>query len=203
MTKNLFEALIKFQSMVVSVPKNKTVKMKSFNYSYADLGDIMSITRKPLIDCGLGIIQFITEENSFEYLVTKLIHISGESFESKMKMRTIGATSQELGSAITYARRYAICCLLGIVADDDTDDVRAPDAQITVKKVEYMTYDDAQLIMELIAEDKERFEKMNAYLQANYGTTNLEKVPKSAFEILRQAAIVKHKNKDANHVPKG
>ena len=32
-----------------------------------------------------------------------------------------GRTPQEIGSAITYARRYLLGCLTGVVTDDDDD----------------------------------------------------------------------------------
>jgi hypothetical protein len=43
-------------------------------------------------------------------------------------------TSQQLGSAITYARRYSLCAVLGIVADEDDDGAKASEAPTRLLK---------------------------------------------------------------------
>jgi hypothetical protein len=55
------------------------------------------------------------------YLDYKLMHTSGERLEGSMKLNVSQPTMQQLGSAITYAKRYAICAVLGVTADDDDD----------------------------------------------------------------------------------
>lgn len=55
-------------------------------------------------------------------LRTKLIHVaSGESMEDTMPIVLDKDNSQGLGSALTYARRYALMSVLGLVADVDDD----------------------------------------------------------------------------------
>jgi hypothetical protein len=52
--------------------------------------------------------------------VTCLLHESGESLES---LYPLGEKSdaQAMGSALTYAKRYALSALIGIVTEDDDD----------------------------------------------------------------------------------
>lgn len=61
------------------------------------------------------------DESGEGILVYQLIHSSGEKIEGKMRLLTGQQTPQGQGSAITYAKRYAICAVIGITADDDDD----------------------------------------------------------------------------------
>jgi hypothetical protein len=50
-----------------------------------------------------------------------LMHESGEYFKSTIATKAQMQTPQAIGSATTYAKRYAICSMLGISGDDDDD----------------------------------------------------------------------------------
>ena len=52
---------------------------------------------------------------------TMLIHKSGEWISGYLPIKPKVDDPQGMGSAITYARRYALSAMLGIVADDDDD----------------------------------------------------------------------------------
>jgi hypothetical protein len=55
-------------------------------------------------------------------VVTRLIHVSGEWMESDFVLPITKRDPQAAGSAITYARRYALQALAGIpTADDDAE----------------------------------------------------------------------------------
>lgn len=66
-------------------------------------------------------------------LVTRLTHASGQWFESLYPLPSNGGP-QQLGSAITYARRYALAAMLSVVADEDDDGEVAKDATASVKQ---------------------------------------------------------------------
>jgi hypothetical protein len=53
-------------------------------------------------------------------LVTTILHESGERISGNMKLPE-NTSPQELGSWITYLRRYSLCAMLGIAADEDDD----------------------------------------------------------------------------------
>ena len=54
------------------------------------------------------------------YLHTELVHIeTGDKLESDMDLLTVKADMQQLGSAVTYARRYSLLPLLNIETEDD------------------------------------------------------------------------------------
>jgi hypothetical protein len=59
-------------------------------------------------------------------LVTTIYHESGESISGSHPLPDI-TDPQKFGSAITYARRYSICAILSITADEDDDANTASD----------------------------------------------------------------------------
>lgn len=115
----LAAALSRFQSEMPTVPKTKTADTGTYRYSYADLADITSAALPLLTAQGLS---FATcpryTEHGYE-LVGVLLHESGESMEGALPIH--GSSAQQLGSAITYARRYLFGCMTGVVTDDDDD----------------------------------------------------------------------------------
>ena len=131
----LAAALVAFQGEMPKVHKGKTAQVPtksggSYSYSYADLADVSAAATPLLVKHGLSFTAQPrrTEQGDYE-LVGVLRHTSGQSDEGALPLH--GRTPQELGSAITYARRYLLGCLTGIVTDDDTDAAPAQDAPRT------------------------------------------------------------------------
>ena len=118
----LAAALVKAQGSMTNPAKNKTVSTGKYSYSYADLGSIIDHVRPVLAANGLALIQRIDTKPDSVTLVTMLVHESGQVIESALPLPR-GAAAQELGSYLTYARRYSICAALGIAAEDDDDGV--------------------------------------------------------------------------------
>lgn len=119
----LAEALAKFQGDLEQPRMNSTVKVKTrtggeYSFKYADLSECKAAAKKPLAENGLAVTQLIEEDYS---LLTMLVHSSGQWIASRVKMPIMEQGAQAVGSAITYAKRYAFCAILGIVADDDED----------------------------------------------------------------------------------
>ena len=114
--KNLAIALAKFQSSMVAVKKGATNPF--FKSKYADLASIIDAIKKPLADVGLAFTQFPTGDGG---LTTVLMHESGEWLEDTFTMKPADSKPQSIGSAITYARRYALGAVLGIATEADDD----------------------------------------------------------------------------------
>jgi len=87
-----------------------------FKSKYADLAAIFDAARKPLSANGLAIVQTIGDG----VLHTRLLHTSGQWIASEHPLPMSGRP-QEIGSALTYARRYSLSALIGIAADEDDD----------------------------------------------------------------------------------
>ena len=93
-----------------------------FRSRYATLTAVWDACRKPLADNGLAVVQaFRVDENGLLLLVTKLVHTSGEWMLSEYPVTPQKNDPQGFGSAVTYARRYTLSSLVGVVADDDDD----------------------------------------------------------------------------------
>lgn len=104
----------------LTIHKNCTAHMSGRQYKYADLAGVLESLRPALKLCKLVIVQVIEGQN----LVTRLIDSeSGEMIESVFPMDTAGMTWHQVGSSISYARRYAILAMLNLCADDDDDAV--------------------------------------------------------------------------------
>lgn len=122
----LSTALTAFQKSAPKIAKDKEAKLQlknggNYSYKYADLSSIMDAVRGSLADNGLAIIQSPSHQGGEAMLNTMISHKSGEWIEDQMHLKVMQDTPQGQGSAITYARRYMLCAMLGIVADDDSD----------------------------------------------------------------------------------
>lgn len=122
------KALAAFQAKAPTIAKNKTASIRSdkgsYSYNYADLGDILPAAYPILAENGLA----FTSPPAHGRLVGLLIHESGEWFRGELQLPGSG-TMQQLGSAITYCRRYLFGCLTGIVTDADDDGQAASKAR--------------------------------------------------------------------------
>lgn len=120
--KALAAALAKFQSEVTNPPNSKEVSAGKFSYKYAPLDEILNLVRPILSKHGLSIIQMPVMSEGMVGATTTLLHDSGEWIETEpILLKLDKQTAQGAGSAITYARRYAISAILGISSEDDDD----------------------------------------------------------------------------------
>jgi hypothetical protein len=121
---NLAAAIVAAQGELANPPKSKTVHAGAKKYAFAPLPEIIEAVRPVLKKHGLAVLQLVRGHE----LETRLMHTSGEWIGATYALPT-NADSQAMGSAITYARRYSLCGILGIAADDDEDAQAATDAE--------------------------------------------------------------------------
>ena len=124
----LTKALIGFHKAVDKIDKNARANYGKF----ADLANVLSTVTPPLHANGLAITQTFDDQS----LVTTLHHTSGETISSSCQLMICDGRNQtqEWGKAVTYQRRYAICSILGIVADMDTDAESEPQPEKKVSR---------------------------------------------------------------------
>jgi hypothetical protein len=116
----LSKALVKFHSEMGKVSKD--AKNPFYKNKYASLSNIIEAVNVPLNDNGLSIVQMPCNEG----LTTMLVHSSGEWISSTSSTPVKDSTDpQKLGSAITYARRYALGAILSLNIDEDDDGQKA------------------------------------------------------------------------------
>ena len=111
----LTKALIQFHKDVDKIEKNARANYGKF----ADLANVLSTVTPALLKNGIVLTQTFLEDS----LVTTLRHYGGEWISSSCNLVLSEGRNktQEWGKAVTYQRRYAICSILGIVADMDMD----------------------------------------------------------------------------------
>ena len=137
-------------------------------------------------------------------LVTMIAHSSGQWMKSYLPIYPADKKSQTIGAAITYAKRYGLSAMLGIVADDDDDDGESAQGrsatntqqakvvtnpqQFSVNKpkeepkptVPTLSIEQIKDITTLLGDD---LEKMNRILSA-YQVKSLADIPVSLYEII-------------------
>ena len=91
-------------------------------YNYAPLEEIIAACRNALSENGLAVLQLTSQETA-EYITleTVLTHSSGEWISGTMRVPAYPAEPQRQGSALTYARRYALSALLNVASEEDDD----------------------------------------------------------------------------------
>jgi len=121
-TPTLASALVELQAELPHVTKD--AENPHFRSRYASLAALTAALLPLMAKLGLAWICRPTLEWSRQepmlVLSYSLRHVSGESLDGQYPLPASG-TPQQIGSAITYARRYALCAVTGLVADDDDD----------------------------------------------------------------------------------
>lgn len=123
-TGKIAEALAAFQSQMPKVAKSKKAKVPtkaggSYEYTYAGLAEVSEAAMPLLSEHGLSFSACPRAGERGYELVGILLHTSGESLEGSLPL--YGNSAQEIGSSLTYHRRYLLGCMTGIVTDDDDD----------------------------------------------------------------------------------
>lgn len=132
----LFAAMANAKASFGSIAKDRHVRVdspngRSYEFDYATLDAVLSATDAALSRAGLCVLDVPTDSE----LVTMLTHCDGGFLQSVQSLpatkeqwdrdtkerRQVPLTIQDIGSAITYRRRYARQCILGVAAEEDDD----------------------------------------------------------------------------------
>ena len=133
---NINEAFVN-ASLEFRQPKfTAEVKYGQTNFKYADLPEILDCVTEPLLRHGLCILHDFYNENGIHWLKTYLRYKNGETLGNiAFPIAITGKKMQEIGAQITYSKRYAIAMLCNLCADEDTDDGKAINDQVIIKKI--------------------------------------------------------------------
>lgn len=113
----LAAALSKAQAEIEAAPKSETNPF--FKSSYADLATVRAAIRDAFGKHGLSVVQIPHTGDGTVSVTTMLLHASGQFIEGTLTLRPTKNDPQGIGSAITYARRYALMAFAGVAPDDD------------------------------------------------------------------------------------
>jgi hypothetical protein len=123
MNTTINASLVKALSELTNLAKDKV--NPHFKSRFTSLDAILDATRPVLAKHGLALSQEPVFEDGMAGVVTRIIHVSGESRESKLILPLRDQSAQGVGSAISYARRYSAAAVLGIASDEDDDGQQA------------------------------------------------------------------------------
>lgn len=186
---NFAEAFVKFQAEITDPKLDASTDYvtktgKKINFKYASLPEILKTVRPVLTKNGISIIQEPKTENNTVKITTILIHKSGEWVEFEpIEMKAASALAQEIGSAITYGRRYNISSVLGLGSEDDDDGNAAQDGVDDKSRIEeppqhvqydYATEKQVGMIKSMLAKSNVPIEK----ILERYHAANLESLSK-------------------------
>lgn len=120
--RNLNDAMAKAQAEFEPPAKTKKVKVKTkqggeYAFFYADLDAIVTAWKKHFPQYGISFRQSISGN-----VLTTTICCGEESVDCHIPFPDIiDKSPQDVGSLITYYKRYGLCAAFGIVAEDDDD----------------------------------------------------------------------------------
>lgn len=122
----LAAALAKAQAAIKHADKSREAPVNregTKKRKYATLADVMEAARPALAANGLAVVQHPSGGAGGLVLTTWLMHESGQWMRSRLAVpysaNAFMSDVQALGSAITYARRYAYAAIAGVAVEDD------------------------------------------------------------------------------------
>lgn len=192
--KDLIAALAKAQAVMKPAIINK--KNPFFKTMYADFTSCMDACRGPLSDNGLAIIQSCETINGELNLVTMLAHTSGQWLKSDYPIIPAKKDSQGIGAAMTYAKRYSLCGMIGIVADEDDDGnatvVNHHEEQKQPLKPSTVSFDQALELQNIFSECSPEIQKtFMGFMNKEMNFKSLSNVTIDKFDYLKKILIKK------------
>ena len=123
-SKEWWPAKIEFVKALISVqstikPAKKDIENTFYKSKYADLSSVHEACSKALTDNGFAITQGGVRDGGNNYLRTILHHKSGYSEAYDFPLINDLSNPQKMGSSITYARRYGLAAMVGVITEDD------------------------------------------------------------------------------------
>lgn len=117
--KQLLKALTLARAEIPVIIKD--AENPHFKNKYASLSTIIETVTPILLKQGIVVVQGPYSEGDLTGVETTLWHDSGESLSSRLALRPTKNDPQGAGSAITYARRYALSAMLNLATEEDDD----------------------------------------------------------------------------------
>ncbi len=118
------ESIKQISPAIVTVQANIKMALKEstnphFKSKFANLESVWDACREQLKDANLAVIQTFSVVDGKSCLDTTLLHTSGEWIMGTQLLNEIKQDPQATASASTYARRYGLAAILGIIQTDD------------------------------------------------------------------------------------
>jgi ERF superfamily len=151
----MYADLVKMQLSMPDVAKTKTAKVRGttkagkdyeMTYKYADISDVLAVIRPHAAKHNFAIVQTTMLHDGVVCLTTTLHHVSGVWIDSEVYPVALVRDTidpQKIGAALTYARRYQLCALIGVSPDEDVDGAGAETHEEKITREQLMDLQDA------------------------------------------------------------
>lgn len=180
----LMASLAKAQSEMSHAVKDST--NPHFKSKFADLAAVWQACREPLAKNGLAVTQTMDFAGEKQILVTTLGHSSGQWIKSMVALPIQKQGPQELGSCLSYCRRYALAAMVGVYQDDDDAEVASKQSREPVK-VSAVPVQKAVLNAEqekILNTWIEKFPDAKTWILDKFGIQEIYEVPPNMYEYL-------------------
>ncbi|MGX7375255.1 ERF family protein [Enterococcus asini] len=119
-TAEIFKAFSEFRKVLKQPLKDANNPF--FKSKYVPLENVVEVIDEAIEGTGLSYSQEATSEGNYISVATHVFHESGQfiSFDP-LSLPATKADAQGFGSAVTYAKRYALSAVFGITSDQDDD----------------------------------------------------------------------------------
>lgn len=152
-----------------------------FRNRYASLEEVVYVVRTVLQKHGLVLLQHpgVYKDGTVE-LHSTIIHKSGHTMTWTMSVPVSKQDAQQVGSAITYARRYSLLSLFCLAAeDDDGEGAVGRGGASPVKAISGMSAQELRLVAAAV---KARADELGIQKSGQQGPTPLEQQLKSSLK---------------------
>ena len=161
----------------------KTANNPHFKSKYADLPTVIDAIKPHLAKHGLAFMQMPKPSEGGISIETILIHTSGDKLS--MGVLFVPANRQDAhgyGSALTYARRYALQTCFGLPTEDDDGNaaVKSQQSAPRAKFINSLQFDELQKLVDYTRTDL-------ALLCKHYKIDALHELPESRFDAVKAA----------------
>lgn len=121
----VFSALGAAQLEFTAIEKSSTANAGKYKYDYAPLDAVLAAVRPILNRHGLAVSHSIQEARDSMRVATMIVHGESEQWVRCAMTLISTADPQARGSNLTYARRYTLLSLLGVMPGGEDDDAMA------------------------------------------------------------------------------
>lgn len=130
---DFYSDLVAFLNSLTNPSKSAKADVGQYSFTYASLDVITRDIRWRAKEHNLAVIQDVVTDEGHIHVFTVLVHASGQELRFGPLSGPMGSSFQQMGSAVTYLRRYSLMAALGIVGDDDTDHLGTPEIPAGIK----------------------------------------------------------------------
>lgn len=125
---DLVAALGKLQEPTKAGKADVRSQRGAYSYTYLTLPDLLTAVRGVFAEHHLAVMQEAERIDRLIVVRTMILHKSGHVWVSPPLSLPSGGTPQEMGGALTYARRYQLATMVGLAGaeDNDAQDHRQP-----------------------------------------------------------------------------